>query len=178
MPVSSEEATTPLLVNGTLNVLGNSHFAGNVIASENVTAVSRFIFKDGLRFYGKNTDVITNPNDDVNFYPNSPVFPHGLYVIGALNATTSPDSQRKMHVKVAASGAMTVDLTQDSQTLEATSFYNSKYKENDIVVVSNTGSGTLSVIAITGASTVVLNQNESCAFIKVGSSRWNRMSPA
>jgi hypothetical protein len=161
------------------NVTAGENVSGkNVNASENVTAGSRLIFKDGLRFYGKTVDCIVNPNDDVNFYPNSPEFTHGLYVVGALNATTLSDSQRKMHVNVATSGAMTVDLTEDSQTLSATSFYNSKYKENDIVIVSNTGSGTLSVIAITGASTVVLNPNDSCAFIKVGSSRWNRMSPA
>ena len=160
------------------NVTAEENVSGkNVNATENVTAGSRLIFREGLRFYGKTVDCITNPNDEVNFYPNSPEFPHGLYVVGALNATTLSDSQRKMHVKVPTSGAMTVALTEDSQTLSATSFYNSRYKENDIVVVSNTGSGTLSVVAVENASTVVLNQYESCAFIKVGSSRWNRISP-
>ncbi|MBO5742020.1 MAG: hypothetical protein J6R54_08620 [Bacteroidaceae bacterium] len=166
-------------IRGNTIISSGSLYAGaNVYSDYDVQASRDLIFDNGIKFKGKNTDCITNPNDDVNFYPNSPKFPHGLYLVGALNATTLSDSQRKMHVNVVTSGTMTVDLTDDSQTLSATSFYNSKYKENDIVVVSNTGSGTLSVVAVANASTVVLNQNESCAFIKVGSSRWNRMSPA
>ena len=97
------------------NVTANEKVSGkNVEASENVTAGSRFIFHNGLRFYGKTEDCIDNPNDESTYYPNSPRFRHGLYVVGALNATTLSDNQRKMHVNVATSGTMTVDLTEDS----------------------------------------------------------------
>lgn len=146
------------------------------IYNSNVTA-SKLIFKNGLQFYGKTDNCITNPNDEVNFYPNSPAFPHGLYIVGALNATTFSDNQRKMHVVSTSDEITVLDLTSDFQ-LGAILFYNSRYKENDIIIVSNTGSGTLSVIAVINESSVVLNQNESCAFIKVGSDRWNRISPA
>ena len=166
-----------LIVSGMASIAGTINATGKIKSNSDIQSNGNLIFNNGIQFKDDNDNCMVNPND-ASYYPHSPKFPHGLYVVGALNATTLSDNQRKMHVNVSTSGAMTVDLTEDSQTLSATSFYNSKYKENDIVVVSNTGSGTLSVVAVVNASTVVLNQNESCAFIKVGSSRWNRMSPA
>jgi hypothetical protein len=135
------------------------------------------IFNNGIKFKDDNENCMVNPNDD-SYYPHSPKFPHGLYVVGALNATTGDDSQRKMHVNVSTSGAMSVDLTSDSTWVGPTAFYCSKYKENDIIIVSNTGSGALAVIAVSGVLTVVLNAHESCAFIKVGDHSWNKMAPS
>jgi hypothetical protein len=161
------------------NVTADENVSGkNVNATENVTAGSRFIFNDGLRFYGKTDDCLDNPNDETTYYPNSPRFRHGLYVVGALNATTTADNDRKMHINVAPTSLTTVDLTEDSRMPSASAFYNSKYKINDIIIVSNTGSSSLSVIAVSGGLTVVLNSYESCAFIKTNTNRWNKIAPA
>ena len=168
---------------GNLIVSGMARFAGTISASGKITSNSDIqsngdlIFNNGIKFKDDNDNCIVNPNDD-SYYPHSPKFPHGLYVVGALNATSLEDNRRKMHVNVSTSGAMSVDLTSDSTGVGLTTFYCSKYKENDIVIVSNTGSGALSVIAVSGVLTVVLNANESCAFIKVGDHRWNKMAPS
>ena len=156
---------------------GSLYAGANVYSDYDVQASRDLIFNNGIKFKDDNDNCMVNPNDD-SYYPHSPKFPHGLYVVGALNATTGYDSQRKMHVNVPTSGAMSVDLTSDSTVVGLTTFYCSKYKENDIVIVSNTGSGTLAVIAVSGVLTVVLNAHESCAFIKVGDHSWNKMAPS
>jgi hypothetical protein len=166
-----------LIVSGMASIDGTINAIGKITSNSDIQSNGNLIFNNGIKFKDDNENCMVNPNDD-SYYPHSPKFPHGLYVVGALNATTGDDSQRKMHVNVSTSGAMSVDLTSDSTWVGPTAFYCSKYKENDIIIVSNTGSGALAVIAVSGVLTVVLNAHESCAFIKVGDHSWNKMAPS
>lgn len=167
-----------IVASSSLESLGSIFALYYYSSFKGINVAEKMYFGKGIGFYNSNDEFLINPEDDVNYYPNSPVFKHGLYVTGALNATTLSDSDRKMHINVAPTSLTTVDLTEDSQTLSDTSFYNSKYKINDIIVVSNTGSSSLSVIAVSGVLTVVLNSYESCAFIKTNTNRWNKIAPA
>lgn len=171
------ESLGNLIVYGMANIEGIINASGKIKSNSDIQSNGDLIFNDGIKFKDDNGRCMVNPNDD-SYYPHSPKFPHGLYIVGALNATTLEDSLRKMHVNVSTSGAMSVNLTSDSTVAGMTAFYCSKYKINDIVIVSNTGSGALSVIAVSGVLTVVLNAHESCAFIKVGDHSWNKMAPS
>ena len=166
------------VISDSLNVYGAIYALENSSAFKNIISIEKVEFGQGIRFYGSNEDCISNPNDNTSYYPNSPVFKHGLYVTGALNATTLSDYNRKMHIDVAPTSLTTVNLTEDSQMPSASSFYNSKYRINDIIIVSNTGSSSLAVIAVSGVLTVVLNPYESCAFIKTNTYMWNKIAPA
>jgi hypothetical protein len=162
------------LLTDLLTVTTRARIGGDCTIEGNMTSIGKLIFSSGIRFKDDNNDCIENPNN-ASYYPHSPKFPHGLYVVGALNATTLTDNDRKMHIVVPGTGLDTVDLTTDSQVVSTTSFYNSKYKLNDIIIVSNTGNSTIIVKAASGYN-VVIQGNLSCAFIKVDSARWNLIS--
>lgn len=167
-----------IVASNSLESLGSIFALYYYSSFKGIDIAENLYFGKGIGFYNSNEEFLINPEDDVNYYPNSPVLKHGLYVKGALNAMTTEDDNRKMHINVAPTSLMTVNLTEDSQMPSASSFYNSKYKVNDIIIVSNTGSSSLSVIAVSGVLTVVLNSHESCAFIKTNTNQWNKIAPA
>lgn len=58
-------------------------------------------------------------------------------------------------------------------------FVNSNYRLHDVVTVSNSGEGTVSVTyAGNPGNVVVLNQWDSCSFVKMASGAWSKMSPS
>ena len=58
-------------------------------------------------------------------------------------------------------------------------FVNSKYRLHDVVTITNSGEGTVSVTyAGNAGNVVVLNQWDACYFVKLASGAWAKMSPA
>ena len=127
----------------------------------------------GWSFPGSGNAVSMMKPTGSDYYPNAPLFPHGMYVRGAINASSEADDNKKMHVIVNALSNVTLDLTSDSATEPV--FYNSKYKIGDMIVVTDTGSANI-YVHIFAQGSISLSPNQSCWFIKIDSYKWSKVS--
>ena len=193
-PVYAYSSSVVIMDNGTMAV-GNGLKAGflyalNFMSCEgNITADGDISSQSNMSASGNGIfgHVISQ---DFSFDENSVVFlkePNsgGMQVLKGIQMANCPinlgdnfqaQTSRMFYEFSPSSGnVQSVNLRTDTSG----TFVNSKYRLHDVVTITNSGEGTVSVTyAGNAGNVVVLNQWDACYFVKLASGAWAKMSPA